>query len=80
MNIIQENQDYRLLVEKVNSEIWLELHHRASGEAQILIHKRGCGHTQKSITKAYASMTLEAIKALFDRAGIPLSPMYKKGL
>lgn len=78
--LITKTHDKALVLSKVNSELWLELVDIPTGQAKILVHKRGFGHTEKTIRKGYENRPMHEIVALFERLKIPDSPMYKKNV
>lgn len=79
-SIIAEDDTMLLSVERVNSELWLELRQKQTGLVQILYYRRGHGHTVQNIKESYKDTPLEKIKATFDKLKLPSVKMYKPEL
>jgi hypothetical protein len=77
-NIIQQNDDYVLILEKMQGNLWLELIEKKTGLAQTLIHTRGFGHTKKSITDSYSKIDMKKIVDSFNKFKIEKFKVYKE--
>jgi len=77
--ILKENQDYILAVEKIAGKWWLELHARATGICQILY----C-NTKKIAVEAYKKngelLEFNKIKDLCNKMKLEEVKIYKENL
>ena len=82
MEILQENQYYRVILERVGALNHIELHERATGLTQTITHDPEVmsSNTMESLRKDYARIAPEKIAKCFDRWGVKKIKVYKEGV
>jgi hypothetical protein len=74
METLKESSQYRLTLEKVAGQWWLELTSRPSGRVKIL-----CFPRRDKARRFFAGMDFPAILRVYDAARAEWQPMYKPG-
>ena len=82
MEILQQNRDYRVILERVGVLNHIELHERATGLTQTITHdpKNMPSNTMGALRKDYSKIDPAKIKKAFDRWDVPKIKLYKAGV
>jgi hypothetical protein len=75
MTILEQNNQYRLELERLQGKWWLTLIELATGNAQTLISSNNKAET----SKFFKGLSLSEIKAKLDSWNIEQIKTYKKG-
>lgn len=82
MEILQENEQYRVILERHKAQNTLELHHRKTGMSQTFYFDP-IGHPDNSMDElrdAYSAVRIDTLKRIMDRAGVEAVKIYKEGV
>jgi len=80
MEVLQENGDYRIIMERHKSQTSVEVHERKTGMSRVMWHDDGFGNNFKSLRATYANNDINKINALFVKCGVEPVKIYKRGI
>lgn len=72
LEVLNENEDYKINLEKISNQWWLELQEKATGEVQIVYF------ANKQKAKAFVKgLTIEQFKTFLDKTKTKKCKIYK---
>jgi len=82
MEILQENKQYRLILERHGNKNSVEIHHRKTGMSQTMWHDPTGfpSNAMAELRKSYKAYDINKLAALYDRAGVERVKIYKEGV